>query len=181
MKIKYLLITSAMIVLTGCASTGGERRGEVARITPEEVAKLLPPPIATFTLEEVVTESKQGKTSDDIIAKIKATQSRYELSSTQVVDLNQQGVDAKVLDYMQQSNALAKQQAIAEEMNRRKEERLLVEKQLQRERLARHRYYDPFWGPSFYYRHRIPIGPAGRHWRGSRFGWGLSYGHRYGW
>lgn len=185
MKVKYFWIVSILIALTGCASTGGgEQRGEVARITPEEVAKLLPPPIATYTLDEVISASKQGKTADEIIAKIKETESRYELTSSQIVTLNKEGVDAKVLDYMQESNALARQAAIAEEMNRRKDERLIIQRQLREERLARHRYYDPFWGPRYnlFYRHRLPIGPAGRHWRrGSRFGWGLSYGYPYGW
>ena len=184
MRVQYLLIVSALfIMLTGCATTGGEAPGQVARITPEELAKLLPPAVATVTLDELVKDSKQGKTPDEIISKIKESDSRYELSSSQVLDLNKQGVDVKVLDYIQQHNELAKQNAIAAEMNRRQKESAAVQQQLNQERLARHRYYDPFWGPRhhLFYRHRIPIGPGGRYWRGSRFGWGLSYGNRYGW
>jgi len=156
------------------------RQGEVARITPEELAKILPPPIATYTLEEVVADSKQGKAPDVIIAKIKETKSRYELTTTQVLDLNKQGVNTAVLDYIQQSNELAKQNAIAEEMNRREQEN---QQQLAHERLARQRYYDPFWGPryNFYYGSRY----GRRFLRGPRFGWGLSFGrpfgHPFGW
>ncbi|MFW5431626.1 MAG: hypothetical protein ACKE5M_00090 [Methylophilaceae bacterium] len=182
MKIQYLLIVSALFVmLTGCASTGGEKPGQVARITPEELAKLLPPPIATVTLDDLVADSKQGKTPDEIIAKIKESHSRYELSSSQVLDLNKQGVDVKVLDYIQQSNELAKQNAIAEEMNRREKERAEVQKQLDQERLARHRYYDPYWGPRYNFFYGHPFGYAGRYRHGSRFGLGLRYGYPYRW
>ena len=183
-----ILITTLFVtlVLSGCASTGTQT-GKVERITPEELAKLIPPPVATVSLDEIVVDSKAGKTSEDIIAKIKASNSRYELSSTQVLDLNKQGVDAKVLDYIQQSNELAKQNAIADEMNKREQEKVAAKKQLQRERAFNNsQYYDPFWGSSFggYYGrgfYPIPIGPAGRYWRGSRFGWGIGYGHPFAW
>jgi hypothetical protein len=165
MKILMALIVS-LLLLTGCASTS-TRQTEVERITPEELVKILPPPAATLTLDEIVADSKAGKTSDEIIAKIKASQSRYELTPTQTLDLNKQGVDVKVLDYMHQSNELAKQNAIADEINKRNQEKLAAQKQLQRERALAHSqfydnpyypyygYYPPyFWGPSFYYRYR---------------------------
>ena len=185
MKIICLVFISALL-LSGCASTGTQQ-GRVERITPEELAKLIPPPVATVSLDEIVADSKAGKSADDIIAKIKNSNSRYELSSTQVLDLNKQGVDAKVLDYIQQSNELAKQNAIADEMNKRDQEKNAAKKQLQRERaLNNSRYYDPYWGSSFggYYGrgfYPIPIGPAGRHWPRSRFGFDLGFGHPYGW
>lgn len=170
-----------LLLITGCASTGESQQNKIARITPEELALLMPTPIATVTLEQIVSDSKQGKSPEEIIAKIKESDSRYDLSSSQVLDLNQQGVHISVLDYIQQSNNLAKQNAIADEMNRREKEKADLQKQLQRERLRSNRFYDPFWGPRhrFFYGH--PIGPAGRHWRGSGFGWGLSYGHPFGW
>lgn len=172
MKTYYLtaLITS-LFILSGCASTGTQQ-GQVDRITPEQLAKLIPPAVATVSLDEIVADSKQGKTSDEIIAKIKASNSRYELTPAQTLDLSKRGVDIKVLDYIQQSNELAKQNALADEMNKREQEKRLAQKQLQRERaLMYNQYYDmygsPFyypsypyyynrfyWGPSFYYRHR---------------------------
>ncbi len=177
MKVKFILVLVSFFILSGCASTGQTQKSEIERITPEELAKLLPPAVATVSLEEIVADSKQGKPAEEIIAKIKGSNSRYELTSSQILDLNTQGVDAKVLDYIQQSNELAKQNAIAEEINKRQRENAEIKKALARERLNRHRHYDPFWGPSFYYRHRFP-----RYYlRGSRFGWGLSYGHRFGW
>jgi len=177
MKMKLILAIASFFILSGCASVGQTQKSEIERITPEELAKLLPPAVATVTLEEIVAHSKQGLSAETIIAKIKESDSRYELSSSQILDLSKQGVEVKVLDYIQQSNELAKQNAIAAEMNRRQQENAEVKQALSRERLRRHRYYDPFWGPSFYYRHRFPRD----YWRGSRFGWGFSYGHRLGW
>jgi hypothetical protein len=183
---KYLIVLMTLFILSGCASTGTQQ-AKVERITPEELTKLIPPAVATVSLDEIVADSKAGKTSDDIIAKIKNSNSRYELTSTQVLDLNKQGVPAPVLDYIQQSNELAKQNAIAEEMNKREQEKMAAKKELRRERALNNRYYDPYWGSHFggYYGrgfYPIPIGPAGRHWRGSRFGWGLGFGHpHWGW
>ena len=74
-----------------------------------------------------------------------------------------------------------------DEMNKREQEKMAAKKQLQRERaFNNNQYYDPFWGSSFggYYGrgfYPIPIGPAGRYWRGNRFGWGIGYGHPFAW
>lgn len=181
---RYLIVLMTLFILSGCASTGTQQ-SKVERITPEELAKLIPPPVATVSLDEIVADSKAAKSADDIIAKIKNSNSRYELSSTQMLDLNKQGVDAKVLDYIQQSNELAKQNAIAEEMNKREQEKNAAKKQLQRERaLNNNRYYDPFWGSRFggFYGHPYyGYGSRFGYRHGSRFGLGLGFGYPYGW
>lgn len=169
-----------LIWLAGCASIDTPP-AQVKRITPEELAKILPPPVATVSLNEIISDSKKGKTAEDIIAKIKASDSRYALTTQQMLDLSKQGVSTKVLDYMVQSNELAKQNAIADEMNKREKERVATEKKLQQERdIARNGYYDPFWGSRFggfygnpYYGYRRGFG--------SRFGWGIGYGHPFYW
>lgn len=174
----FILLITTLLVLSGCASTGAQQ-AKVDRITPEELAKLLPPAVATLTLDEIVTDSKAGKTPDEIIAKIKTSNSRYDLTTSQTLDLSKQGVDVKVLDYMRQNNELAKQNAIADEMNKREREKRAAQKQLQRERAFNNNlYYDPFWGSHFggFYG---PIGPGYRYWPRSRFGFGLSYGHPF--
>ncbi|MES2580001.1 MAG: hypothetical protein V4552_05590 [Pseudomonadota bacterium] len=168
------------ILISGCASTGAQQ-AKIERITPEDLAKILPQPVATVSLEEIVKDSKQNKTPDEIIAKIKASNSRYELTPAQTLDLSKQGVDTKVLDYIHASNELAKQNAIADEINKRAKERAAAEKILKRERdAAQNRYYDPFWGPRFggFYGH--PYYGYGRGF-GSRFGWGGGFGYPYGW
>ena len=179
-----IAISFTLMLLAGCASTGTQQ-SKIERITPEELAKILPTPVATVTLSEIIAESKAGKTTEEIITKIKASNSRYELTPTQTLDLAKQGVDTKVLDYMHQSNELAKQNAIADELNKREKQRRTTENALRRERDRAQQYYDPFWGPhygSFYGRPYFgPIGPGYRHWPRSRFGLGLGFGYPYGW
>ena len=180
-----IAVSLTLVLLAGCASTGLQQ-SKLERITPEQLAKLLPPPVATVALSEVVADSKAGKTTDEIITKIKTSNSRYELTPTQTLDLSKQGVDTKVLDYIHQSNELAKQNAIADELNKREKQKRATENALRRERdYAQQQYYDPFWGSGFgafygrpYYG---PIGPGYRHWPRSRFGFGLNYGYPYGW
>ena len=178
---KYVLaLMISLLLVSGCASTGTQQQAKIERITPEELAKILPQPVAIVSLDEIVTDSKQNKSADEIIAKIKASNSRYELTPAQTLDLSKKGVDTKVLDYIHESNELAKQNAIADEINKREKERAAAEKKLKRERdAAQNRYYDPFWGPRFggFY------GPYGYYGRGfgSRFGWGGGFGYPFYW
>lgn len=177
MKPLISIATTACLVLmlAGCATTGNSpTQAEVQRISPEELEKLIPPPVATVSLEELVADAKQGKTPDEIIEKIKASNSRYDLTPAQSLDLNKQGLDVKVLEYIHQANELARQNALADEINKREQERRLSEQKLKRERdLARLRGYDPYWGFGY-----------GRPWYGGPFGYapfGYRYGPRFGW
>ena len=171
-----IAVSLTLVLLAGCASTGSQQ-SKLERITPEQLAKLLPPPVATVALSEIVADSKAGKTSDEIITKIKTSNSRYELTTAQTLDLSKQGVDVKVLDYMRQSNELAKQNAIADEMNKREQEKRSAQKQLQRERALAQSYYNdyfdsPFYNPYYHYGY----GP----YYGSRFFWGSHFYNRPG-
>ena len=143
-----IAVSLALILLAGCASTGSQQ-SKVERITPEQLAKLLPPPVATVALSEIVADSKAGKTPEEIITKIITSNSRYELTPSQTLDLAKQGVDTKVLDYIHQSNELAKQNAIADELNKREKQRRAIEDTLRRERNISQQYYDPFWGSHY--------------------------------
>ncbi|WP_020167808.1 MULTISPECIES: hypothetical protein [Methylotenera] len=175
-----LALMISLVLVSGCATTG-QQQAKIERITPEDLAKILPQPVATVSLEEIVKDSKLNKTPDEIIAKIKASNSRYELTPAQTLDLNKKGVDTKVLDYIHESNELAKQNAIADEINKRAKERAAAEKILKRERdAAQNRYYDPFWGPRFGGFYGNPYGYYGRGF-GSRFGWGGGFGYPYYW
>ena len=171
-----IAVSLTLVLLAGCASTGSQQ-SKLERITPEQLAKLLPPPVASVTLDEIVADSKAGKTTDEIITKIKTSNSRYELTTAQTLDLSKQGVDVKVLDYMHQSNELAKQNAIADEMNKREQEKRSAQKQLQRERALAQSYYNdyfdsPFYNPYYHYGY----GP----YYGSRFFWGSHFYNRPG-
>ena len=172
MKVYLLCILCAMLLLTGCATTSSLEKSQIKRITPEELQKLIPEPVASYTLEQLVADAKQAKTPVEIIDKIKASDSRYDLSAGKILELHQEGVDKEVLNYMQQSNELAKQNYIADEINKAEKEKTEAIIMLNAERRMQMRqFYSPFWHPYF-----GPYGYPFRHWPGSRFGWGMGYG-----
>ncbi len=176
---KLSILIAVVLTISACASSGARYGNVDSRITPEEMAKMMPPPVATLSLDEIVSDSKQGKTADEMIAKIKASNSRYALTPSQSLDLSQKGVDVKVLDYMHQSNEAAKQNAMADEINKREKAKRIAQERLEQEReFMRDDYYDGFWGPRFggFY------GPYGYPYYGNpymapRWGWGLSYNY----
>jgi hypothetical protein len=179
-RLRYVILLAAVIALSACASSGA-RYGNVDRITPDEMAKILPAPIATVTLDEIVNDSKHGKTPDEIIAKIKASNSRYELTPSQALELSKQGVDVKVLDYMHQSNEAAKQNAVAEEINKREKAKRIAQDRLEQEReFMRDDYYDPFWEPRFggFYSPFYGYPYYGNPYLAPRWGWGIGLNYR---
>lgn len=172
-KVNILVILSVISVFSfaGCASNT-TKPAQIDRITPEELAKIMPPPVAVVSLDEIVSDTKQGKTPDYIIEKIKTSNSRYELTPSQTLMLSKQGVDVRVLDYIHQSNELAKQNAVADEINKREKN-----KRAELNRLKRQHYYEPFggygWGP---YGYGGYYGPR----YGSRFGFGGGFYRPWG-
>ncbi|MDP3041724.1 MAG: glycine zipper domain-containing protein [Candidatus Omnitrophota bacterium] len=58
---------------------------------------------AQFTMQQIVDLSKQGVSSDEIIAKIKAANSRYSLTADDLGYLRKQGVSQRVIETMQVS------------------------------------------------------------------------------
>jgi len=145
------LLGLSCVLLTACASQPPQPV-QIDRISPEQLATLIPPAQSSLSLDEVVALSKQGKSDAEIIDAIKQSQSRYALTPSQVLNWHQQGISMGVLDYMQQANALAEQNAIADEINKREKARAETEAKLKRERdFARLRSLDPwFYGPGFY-------------------------------
>ncbi len=179
MKINIAGVISigAMLLATGCATEG--QQATIERITPEQLAKLLPQPVANLSLDEIVNLSRQGVNTDEIIKKINTSNSRYELTPTQTLALSKRGVDAKVLDYIHNSNEAAKQNAVADEINKREKAKAEAQQQLRQQQELEHRtydgFYDPFWpGNGFYPYGFGPYGYApygfgySLYWRGGR-------------
>lgn len=143
------LLGSLIVLVSGCATTQYQEP-QIQRISAEELAQLMPPPVATLSLEEVVTMSKAGTSPDEIIARIKETGSQYELTPSQAVDLAGQGVNAKVLDYMHSSREQVLRDSMAEEINKRELENRKVQDRLKREYELRYQpYYHPYFGYSY--------------------------------
>ncbi|HEY8353391.1 MAG TPA: hypothetical protein VIK69_00060 [Methylophilaceae bacterium] len=147
---------------SGCATTAYQEP-QIQRISAEELAQLMPPPVATLSLDEIVALTKAGTPPDDIIARIRDSGSQYELTPSQAVDLTRQGVDAKVLDYIHERREQALRDSMAEEINRRELENRKEQERLKREYQLRYTpYYHPWYGYTPWWRFRY-YGP-GYYW-----------------
>jgi hypothetical protein len=142
----------------------------IQRISPEELERIMPKQVPNLSLDEIVQLSQTKVPAEQIIQKIKDSQSQYDLSPTQLLDLSRKGVDAKVLDFIHQAHEQAIRDGFAEEINKREKAKLKEQEKLKREYQLRQQFYDPFWGygPYPYGRYRPPFyGPNMFY----RFGW----------
>jgi len=144
--LRPMLISILALSLLACATASAppDGTGGIARLSPEELARLMPKPDPKLPLAELVRMSKEGATAKDIIARIRETGSRYDLSASQAIELHGQGVNAEVLDYIQSAREQALRDRVTEEINQREQrhaEELRREQELQRNNY----YYDPWW------------------------------------
>jgi hypothetical protein len=178
-RCKLIFIFAACSALAACASNNQYSAAgsqKIDRISEEELARIMPKPIASLSLDDLVSLAKSGVTADTLIEKIRASNSSYDLTPSQVIDLNKQGVDNKVLDYIHTSRELALRNNVAEEINQREKiKRAELEKLKQQQWLERQqRMYDPFCGYGYYGR------PFGYGSFGSRFGHRSRFGASFG-
>ena len=173
-KIFSILIFS--LVLIACASNSQRsdvRSQKIDRISEEELARIISKPVAVLSLADLVRLTKEGQTPDEIIEKIRISNSSYDLTPSQVVDLNKQGVDNKVLDYMYTSRELALKNNVANEINlREKTKRAELDKLKRQQWLQQQqRMYDPACSYGY---------PYGYGAFGSRFGHRSMFGASFG-
>lgn len=161
---EYAAMT-ALLLLTACATTGNQEP-QIKRISAEELDRIMPKPVPNVSLDELVALSKITP-PEQLIEKLKASNTQYALTSSQVVDLSKKGVDPKVLDYIHTTREQAVRDGFADEINKREKQKQ-QEQQLLRRQYNSMRYYDP-WGYGPYWGGRPYYGP----------GWGG--GFRYGW
>lgn len=176
-----LLICGSLLLVSGCASTGRDVNADgpkIDRISPEQLARLIPPPVARLTLDDLVRLTKEGNSAEQIIVQIKATDSMYDLTPSQSVDLSHQGVDAKVLDYVHESREAAVRNQLADEINRREKQKQTEVARLKNRMWQQQRYYEPFCR-GYYGITPYGYGGYGRHF-GSHFGLGLGIGRPLG-
>ncbi len=164
---KLLIFIVVLLLLAGCA-TNGQSVPLIERISEEELSRILPQPLATLSLDDLVRLSKEGMTATQIIEQIKSSNSMYDLTPTQSVLLSKQGVDSQILDYIHTSRELAVRNSIADEINKREKIKREELESLKRQQL---RAYDPFCrnGPYGVY----PYGQYGSHF-------GIGYARPWG-
>jgi hypothetical protein len=178
--VKLLITLLASLVMAACATSEQQLYGQaplIDRISDEELARIMPKPVAALSLEDLVELSKEGATADQVIDKIRETNSFYDLTPSQSVELDRQGIDSKVLDYIHASHERVLRNNVADELNRREKSRRaelenLKKQQLQPQQLL----YDPFcrYGASPY-----GYGAFGSR-IGSRFGLSTGFGRPLG-
>lgn len=163
------LIAGGLLLLLGGCATTAVQQPQIDRISPEELERIMPKPAPNLSLDEIVRLSKAGTPPQQIIDQIKATNSRYDLTPSESVDLSKRGVSAEVLDYIHKAHEQAIRDGFADEINKREKEKRQQQERLRREYQWRYQpFYDPFWygygfGPSW--RHRW-YGPGFRYYRG---------------
>ena len=174
LNIKLLLILLITLVMTACATDG--QTPKIDRISDEELTRIMPKTVAVLSLDDLVKLSKESVPADQIIEKIKASNSLYDLTPSQSVALSKQGVDSKVLDYIHESREQALRNNFADEINKREEnKRVELEKLKQQQFQQQQQFYDPFCRYGAY-----GVRPYGYGGFGSRFGVGAGFGRSFG-
>ena len=113
---KKNLLVLVLLILSGCASVGTKTVDEapkIDRLSEAELLQIMPSPVSQLSFESLLALSKEGKPADEVIAKLKETDTSYDLTPSQMIDLNKQGVEVKVLDYLHQSRLDALQNNVA--------------------------------------------------------------------
>lgn len=155
-----LFIMVLLVLLAGCAGNPAhDNQPKIARISPEELDRLVPKPVPNLALDEIVRLSQAGEAPAAIIAKIRDSHSSYVLTPEQLIDLNRKGVSLQVLDYIFNAQQQAIRDSMADEFTQRERKHQTEVDALKRELMMRPYLYDPFWPPYPYYSY------PGYHWR----------------
>ena len=133
-----------VLLLTACATSPPV---QIQRISPEALERLLPQPVTNLTTDDLLRLTREGATPEAIIEQIRQSNSSYVLAPSQIIALSREGLDVRVLDYMQSAREQAVRDGLVEEINRREREHQVELQTLQRQLLLCSSRYDPFCGP----------------------------------
>jgi predicted RND superfamily exporter protein len=152
---RLFIIIFLSIVMLSCISSSqrsDSHTPKIDRISAEELTQVSTKPSALLSLDDIVSLTKEGQSTDQIIQKIRSSNSSYDLTPSQVIALNKQGVDNKVLDYIHTDHELAVRNNVTEEMNQlAKIKQAELDKLKQQQwQLLQQRMYNPACGYGFY-------------------------------
>ena len=142
---RYMAWLAIGLFIAGCA-TSPEQPPKIERISAEELDRIMLQALPNLSLDEIVKLSQDKVPAEQIIQKIKDSQSQYALSPSQLIELSKKGVDQKVLDYIYAAHEQAVRDSFAEEINKREQNKAKEQEKLKREYQLRAPYYDPYWG-----------------------------------
>jgi hypothetical protein len=155
-----MTVICSAVLLAGCATTDTTNKpsinNKIERISDAELEKLIPKPAPNLELAQLVQLSRSGMSADDLIARIQQSGTHYALLPSEVIELNKQGLDSKVLDYLYNAQLQALRDGVADDINRREAAHRKQTDQLMQELLRRPYFYDPFWPSAYPYRHGYP-------------------------
>jgi PBP1b-binding outer membrane lipoprotein LpoB len=113
------------LLLAGCASNGTQPDAattpKIERISADDLQLLMPAPVVSLSLDDIVALSLAGISPQDIISQLKENRAFFDLTPSQAIELNRRGLDLSVLDYLHQATAAAVRDSMADEINRRAE------------------------------------------------------------
>ncbi len=143
-----------VMLLAACATPAGT--GSIERLSPEPVAALKPAPIPNVSLGEIIDMSKAGTPPDVIIKELQDTDTVHNLNAQLIIDLNRQGVDQSVINYLADAQENARQAAVLAQLAERDAKAARdLEIERKRQRDAARRSYWSFgigsgwgWGPN---------------------------------
>jgi hypothetical protein len=161
----------ALVSLMGCANLQEKPQAQVIdRLSEEQLASMMPKPVSQLNYESLLGLAKSGLSPTQIIEKLKETDTSFDLTPQQVLNLHQAGIDVSVLDYLHASRLKATQNnianTVAEHDKKKNEEIATLKNRLQQERLN-NSFVDPFC--RFGYPYPFGFGPRFR----SGIGWGF--------
>ena len=147
-SIRSLLLSAALAaLLQGCAETPVVPP-KIERMTAAELEARLPQPVAALPLDEIVALARQGIGAGEIIARIRASGSRYRLSASRIVELAGQGVPLEVLDHMVSAEWTQNFEDMAADASRREQACLQrIERETNLYRLQAMQPMWPCWPP----------------------------------
>lgn len=138
--------------LGGCAST--QPSGQITRLSPQDLARLVPPANPKVPLSDVIAWSQEGASSDAIIKRLQDTGTFYNLTAQQIVDLNQRGVNQRVIDHLAEAQEKARQATLLTQLaDRDAQAAQALEAERNRRRALQQQYqiygYGGVWRPRF--------------------------------
>jgi hypothetical protein len=167
-----------LVVLAGCANTISQRDSlgnpRLERLSAAEIERIQPATPAKLTAADLVRLSRDGFSPNRIIERYQQSGSRLKLESAQVADLQQRGVDKRVLDYVQHEEKAEQVDALTREADRDAAARDRAERA---RRLYYYRHGDPWVDLYPYWRPRIyPYAGYGSHRWGRDWHGGVTIG-----
>lgn len=172
MRTPLLLLHILCVALVGCAAVPGPRDAsghpQLQRLDGREVERTAQR-AHTLNMEDVAALERQGHSPEEIVARMRATGTRFKMDATQQAALQRRGASAALIDALVAAEAQAKQtDRLTEEADRATARRAADQA---RQEAYRAWSRDPYWwgGPYPYF---------GYGWYGHRRDWygGLGWG-----